>query len=148
MSSPRTSRYTFEQKRKRCLNIFLWSHIFVFIMCPAILFAGTAIILKKGNITSFEQLLADKAYIHWLIISLVVGVTTNFYIMIMLSICQGRAVYGLKKHFGVAFKKETNQISAVLVAFNVTFFIRAVYEGYLGYINQYSIPKGHEHYPC
>ena len=112
------------------------------------MWTGGAIILKSDNITTFEQLLADKTYINWLIVSLIVGVTTNVYIIVMLSICQGRAIHGLKKHFGVAFRKETNQISTVLVAFTVTFFIRAVYEGYLTYINEFSIPTGSEHYPC
>ena len=68
--------------------------------------------------------------------------------MTLLAVCQGRAIHGLKKHFGVAFRKETNQISTVLVLFNVTFFIRVIFEGYLGYLNSISIPKQNKRPPC
>ena len=69
-----------------------------------------AIILKRDNITTFDELMKDKSYVTLLVVSLIGATAINAYIMIVLSICQGRAIHGLKKHFGVAFRKETNQI--------------------------------------
>ena len=109
-----------ERKRKKGINIFLWTNIAVFITIPGIMWTIDAVILKEKNYQTFDELMNDKLYMRFLFASLTIAVVINLYIVIVLSICQGRAIHGLKKHFGVVFRKETTQISRVLITFTIT----------------------------
>ena len=108
------------------------------------MWTADTIILKERNYQTFDELMNDKLYMRFLLVSLITEVVVNIYLVIVLSVCQGRAIHGLKKHFGVAFRKETTQISRVLITFTITFFIRAVYEGVLSFRNIYNA----HHFPC
>ena len=77
----------------------------------------------------------------YLIVSMAVQSCLNIYIAILLTIIQCRTIHFLKMQFGEAFQKETIQISRVLVTFTVTFFIRAIFEGALGYYNIFSADR-------
>ena len=140
MSSPGRKQSS-GTKRKSFINVFLWVHIAIFFSIPCVFWIMSSYLINRQGIESVDQIRKDKVYMHYLLISLIIQATSNLYIAILLSIIQGRTIHFLKKQFGTAFQKETNQISRVLVTFTVTFFIRAILEFSLGYYNTFSTDK-------
>ena len=128
-------------RRKSRINAFLWIHVAIFFCVPTCFWILSSLIIDREDITSVDQIRKDDEYMSYLIVSMAVQSCINIYIAILLTIIQYRMIHFLKKQFGEVFQKETKQISRVLVTFTVTFFIRAIFEGALGYYNIFSTDR-------
>ena len=113
----------------------------IFFLVPLGFGITSSFLIDIDDIESVDEIRKNKQYMQYLLASLIVQSCINTYIAILLTIIQGRTIFFLKRQFGEVFRKETTQISRVLVTFTGTFFIRAVYEGILGYYNVFSADR-------
>ena len=81
------SNGNFETERKKYINIFLWIHIALFITIPVVFWTADTIILQVKDYKTFQELIDDTMYMNFLLVSLIVAVVINLYIVIVLSIC-------------------------------------------------------------